>query len=144
MVTRWSRLLDGIVNGTGGRPPMVATLRLPLIDGWEPGRVWVDWNVDPETFNEREVVFGGYLATLIDSLGGLAFMSSLEDSESFATANLNVSFFRPVSQGTVRIEGVVIHRGRRMGQVDVTCQDGLGRLIARGVITQVVIPTDTE
>ena len=144
MVTRWSRLLDGIVNGTGGRPPMVATLRLPLIDGWEPGRVWVDWNVDPETFNEREVVFGGYLATLIDSLGGLAFMSSLGDSESFATANLNVSFFRPVSQGTVRIEGVVIHRGRRMGQVDVTCQDGSGRLIARGVITQVVIPTDTE
>ena len=57
------------------------------------------------------MVFGGYLATLIDSLGGLAFMSSLEDSESFATANLNVSFFRPVSQGTVRIEGVVIHRG---------------------------------
>ena len=39
MVTRWSRLLDGIVNGTGGRPPMVATLRLPLIDGWEPGQV---------------------------------------------------------------------------------------------------------
>ncbi len=144
MATRWNRLLDGIVNGTGGRPPMVATLRLPLIDGWEPGRVWVDWNVDPETFNEREVVFGGYLATLIDSLGGLAFMSSLKDSESFATANLNVSFFRPVSQGTVRIEGVVIHRGRRMGQVDVTCHDGLGKLIARGVITQVVIPTDTE
>jgi len=144
MATRWSEVLDAIVKGTGGRPPMVATLRLPLIDGWEPGRVWVDWNVDPETFNERKVVFGGYLATLIDSLGGLAFISTLGDSESFTTASLNVSFFRPVSQGTVRIEGVVIHRGRRMGQVDVTCQDELRRLIARGVITQVVIPIDGE
>ena len=103
-----------------------------MIEGWEPGHVWVDWQVDPETFNERGVVFGGYLATLIDSLGGLAFISTLGDSESFTTAGLNVSYFRPVSQGTVRIEGVVIHRGRRMGQVDVTCKDESGRLIARG------------
>ena len=110
----------------------------------KPGRVWVDWNVDPETFNERKVVFGGYLATLVDSLGGLAFISTLGDSESFTTASLNVSFFRPVSQGTVRIEGVVIHRGRRMGQVDVTCQDELRKAHRRGVITQVVIPIDGE
>ena len=35
-----------------------------MIDGWEPGRAWADWQVDPDTFNERGVVFGGYLATL--------------------------------------------------------------------------------
>ena len=60
-------------------------MRLPAIAGWEHGRVWVDWKVDPETLNVREVVFGGYLATLIDFLGALAFLSTLEDSESFTT-----------------------------------------------------------
>ena len=144
MPVRWNEVLDGIVKGTGTRPPMVATLRLPTIAGWERGRVWVDWKVDPETLNEREVVFGGYLATLIDFLGALAFMSTLEDSESFTTTGLNVSYFRPVSQGSVRIEGSVIHRGRRMGQVDVTCKDESGKLIARGVVSQVVIPLDGE
>ncbi len=123
---------------------MVSTLRLPLISGWEHGRVWVDWKVDPAMFNERGVVFGGYLATLIDSLGGLAFMSTLQESETFTTAGLNVSYFRPVSEGSVRIEGLVVHRGRRMGTVDVTCTDDTGRLVARGAITQVIIPLGGE
>ena len=36
MEIRWSDVLDGILNGTGARPPMVATLRLPTIAGWSP------------------------------------------------------------------------------------------------------------
>ncbi len=40
-----------------------------MIEGWERGRAWGDWDVDPATFNERGVVSGGYLAMLIDSLG---------------------------------------------------------------------------
>ncbi len=119
---------------------MVATLRLPLISGWEHGRAWVDWDVDPEMFNERGVVFGGYLATLIDSLGALAFISTLQESETFTTAGLHVSYFRPVSKGSVRIEGLVVHRGRTMSNVDVTCTDDSGKLVARGAVTQVVIP----
>jgi uncharacterized protein (TIGR00369 family) len=144
MPVRWSEVLDGIVSGTAARPPMVATLRLPTIAGWEPGRVWVDWKVDPATLNERDVVFGGYLATLIDFLGALAFISTLGDSETFTTTGLNVSYFRPVSHGSVRIEGSVLHRGRRLGQVDVTCKDESGNLIARGVVSQAVIPLDGE
>ena len=145
MATRWSELLDGIVEGTtSSQPPMVTTLRLPLISGWEPGRAWVDWHVDPEMFNERGVVFGGYLSTLIDSLAALAFITTLDESETFTTATLNVYYFRPVSQGLLRIEGLVVHRGRRMGNVDVTCTDDSSKVVARGSVTQVVIPLGSE
>ena len=110
-----------------------------MIDGWEQGRAWADWQVDPDTFNERGVVFGGYLATLVDSMAGVAFITTLEDSQSFATVGLNVSFFRPVSTGSVRLEASVVHRGRRTGHVEVSGTDESGRLIVRGVATQVVI-----
>ena len=44
----WSERLDAIVKKESSPPPMVATLWLPWIDGWEPSRVWVDWTVDPD------------------------------------------------------------------------------------------------
>ena len=140
----WSERLDSIVGKRSSPPPMVATLRLPGIDGWEPGRVWVDWAVDPDVYSDNGTVFGGYLATLVDSMGGLAMMTTLSESEAFTTANVNVSFLRPVVGGTVRIEGSVAHRGRRMGHVDVSFNDQDGRLMARGVVTQVVVPVGNQ
>ena len=138
----WRERLDAIVKKETTPPPMVATLRLPGVDGWEPGRAWVDWTVDPLMYSDNGNVFGGYIATLVDSIGGLAMMTTLSDAEAFTTGNVNVSFLRPVVEGKVHIEGSVVHRGRRMGHVDVTFTDDKGRLLARGVVTQVVTPLD--
>ena len=68
----------------------------------------MDWHVDPEMFNERGVVFGGYLSTLIDSLAALAFITTLDESETFTTATLNAIISALSSQGLLRIEGLVV------------------------------------
>jgi uncharacterized protein (TIGR00369 family) len=139
----WSERLDAIVTKASSTPPpMVATLRLPGIDGWEHGRAWVDWMVDPLVYSDRGTVFGGYLAALVDSIGGLAMMTTLSAAETFTTANVNVSFLRPVAEGNVRIEGSVVHRGRRMAHVEVTFTDEQARPVVRGVVTQIVMPLD--
>jgi uncharacterized protein (TIGR00369 family) len=134
-------LLDRIVAGSADpAPPFVGTLRLPRIQGWETGRVWSDWQVDPAFFHERHAVFGGYVAAIADSLLGLATLSVLEDGELFSTSDLRVSFFRPVTGGTLRCEAHVIHRGRRMAHVEATFTRTDGKIAAKATATQVIAP----
>lgn len=140
-----SQQLNSIVDGSNPNPPpMVGALRLPPIAGWEKGRVWGIWDVDPEMFHAGGAVFGGYLAALADSFLSLAMFSTLADDEMFTTADLRISFFRPVSEGRLNIEATVIHRGRRMGQVEASFTTPDGKLAARATATEVVMPASGE
>lgn len=111
---------------------------MPRIKGWQRGRVWSQWPVDPDVFHARGAVFGGYLAAIADSTLGLAVMTVLGEDEVFTTSDLRVSFFRPAAGGTLRIEGRVVHRGRSMAhaEVDFTREDG--KLVAKATATQVI------
>lgn len=137
---RWAELLDGIVARAGEPPPFVTALRLPGIDGWEPGRVWGTWPVDPELFHLGGALFGGYLAVLADSATGLAMTSTLADDETFTTSDLRVSFFRPVTGGTLSFTAEVLNRGRRMAHVEATFTNDEGKVVGRATATQVVVP----
>ena len=86
---------------------------------WESGRVTSRWSVDARFFNERGVIFGGYLAALSDSALGMVTMSVLNANETFATSELRVSLFRPVRGGTLAMEAQVIHRSRNMVHAEV-------------------------
>jgi uncharacterized protein (TIGR00369 family) len=137
-MNRWKKLLDAAVSGQGSPPPCIVTLKIPGVDGWQQGRVWRQWQVDPAVFHERGAVFGGYLAALADSTLGLAVMTVLEDEEVFTTSDLRVSFFRPATGGVLRIEGRVVHRGRSMAHVEVDFSREDGKLVAKATATQVI------
>lgn len=136
----FAELLDSIVQGTATPPPCIRTLRVPRIEGWEPGRVWAKWTPDPDFFHELGAVFGGYLAALADSFVGLAMLSTLKEGEQFTTSDLRYSFFRPVSGGTVTIEAKVVHRGRRMAHVEAVFTNADGKIAGKATATQVIIP----
>ncbi|MGH2830025.1 MAG: PaaI family thioesterase, partial [Actinomycetota bacterium] len=136
----WSDILDGVVNQTGEPPPFVRALRIPGIDGWERGRVWGTWQVDPEMHHAAGAVFGGYIAAIADSYVGLAMLSTMADDEWFTTSDLRVSYFRPIVKGIVEIVAEVIHRGQRQGHVESVFVDDRDKVIAKAVATQVVIP----
>lgn len=135
-----SEVLDAIVAGTSTPPPCIRTLRVPRIEGWEPGRVWVRWKPDRDFFHEFGAVFGGYLAALADSFVGLAMFSTLGEGERFTTSDLRYSFFRPVSEGVVTIEAKVVHRGRRMAHVEAVFTNEDGKIAGKATATQVIIP----
>ena len=65
-MSRWGRLLDRLVaheRAPGeSEPPFVKSLAVPYPDTWERGRVTSTWPVDERFFNERDVLFGGFLA----------------------------------------------------------------------------------
>jgi uncharacterized protein (TIGR00369 family) len=137
---RWATILDGIASGRPEPIPFVNTLQMPGITRWERGRIWQEWTVRSDLFHPRGALFGGYLAALADRALGLVTMTVLEDDEAFTTADLNVSFFRPVSGGVLHIQAEVIHRGRSLIQAEATFTRDDGKLAAKASASQAVIP----
>jgi uncharacterized protein (TIGR00369 family) len=136
----WPKLLDSVAAGNPPPIPFVETLDLPGLIRWEPGKIWQEWTVRPELFHPRGALFGGYIAALADRALGLVTMTVLGPDEGFTTADLNVSFFRAVSGGKLRIECEVIHRGRSLIQVEACFYRDDGKLAAKASASQAVIP----
>lgn len=86
---------------------------------------------------ERADIHGGIAATLIDTTGGLALRTELEDpfSASIATINLNVNYLRPAT-GDLSATADVIRAGGSVGvsevAVESTTPDGTTREVATG------------
>jgi len=141
-VGRWSDVLDTMMVDELQRKalPFVDTLNLPPVKEWEPGYVKMEWEVDPAVFHPRGAVFGGYISALADRILGSVTMSMLNDDEAFTTADLNVSFFRPVSAGILTIEARVIHRGRSLIQAEADFIRDDGKLSNKASAAQAVIP----
>ena len=137
----WAQFLDGIVTGTNTPPPVVTALRLPAIEGWERGRVWGQWKVDPDMMNAAGTLFGGYLGVLADSYVGLAMLSTIADDEWFTTSDLRISFFRPVISGTLYVAAEVLNRGRRMAHCECVFVNDDDKVVAKATATQVMIPS---
>ncbi len=71
LAVNWQEMLDGTVRGSFQHPAL-HRLGLPNFSGWESGRVWGEWDVDPEICNPDGALFGGYLAALADATAGHA------------------------------------------------------------------------
>jgi uncharacterized protein (TIGR00369 family) len=137
LAVNWQEMLDGTVSGSFQHPAL-RRLALPNFSGWEPGRVWGDWDFDPSICNPDGTLFGGYLAALADATAGHAMATTLSSDEGFATADLHVSYHRPVRSGRLRFEGVVLSRGRQIGHVEVRITSHDGDLVATALATEVV------
>jgi len=136
----WIGLLEDIIARRNQPPPIVETLRLPGVEGWQPGSVWGSWKVDPGMLSGAGTIFGGYLAALADSYVGLAMFTVLTEDETFTTADLRVSFFRPVIDGTLHIAAEVLNRGRRMAHVECVFVNDDDKVVAKATATQVIQP----
>jgi uncharacterized protein (TIGR00369 family) len=82
-------------------------------------------------------VHGGFSATLLDSCMGLALQSTLEKGVGQTTLEFKISLLRPITPetGPIKAEGVVLHRGRRVGTAEGRITDSKGRLLAHGTTT---------
>ena len=80
---------------------------------------------------------GGFSATLLDSCMGLAIQSTLEKGFSQTTLEFKISLVRPITTetGTIKAEGTVLSRGRRIGTAEGRIVDRSGRLLAHGTTT---------
>jgi len=104
------------------------------VDAVEPGRVVMRVPYSDELTNPRlagiengRTVHGGVAATLIDTAGGLAVRSDLDDplASGVATIDLNVSYLRPATDDMVATAETV-RVGGTVGVAEVTVESAAG------------------
>src|SRR3954447_21230812 len=107
------------------------------------GRAVIEWDATAEySFHAPSgpIVHGGMVAALLDTAMGGACWTLMTDEEDFLTADLRTEFHRSARPGTLRAEGWVVQRNRRV----VFCAAELyqdGELIASARCTQIVRST---
>jgi fatty-acyl-CoA synthase len=136
--TEQRTLLDAIVAGTIPDPPCVARLALPRPDRWAPGAVYALIEAGPELTWGAGVVFGGYLACILDLFAGFAAMTVLPDGFAFLTADLDTAFEVPVAPGPIEVEASVDDVSARRAVVSVRLRQQ-GRVAVSARATQLLI-----
>ncbi len=135
--TACRRLLDEMVAGNVPIPLGASRLGLPPPASWSPGQIVALTDLDREMTLPSGIVFGGYIACLVDHFAGLAMLTVLPDGASFVTATLEVRYQAPLRQGRVRVQAAAERCGSRQVIVSVAfSQDG--RTASQGRVEQIV------
>jgi uncharacterized protein (TIGR00369 family) len=134
-VERTRALIEGRTDYKG----IVHTLGFRGISA-EEGSVVMEGTPSPAVYNPMGAVHGGYAATLLDTVMGLAVTTLLGADQGFTTLELKVAYHRAMTEktGPVRGEGKVISFGRRAAFTEGRVVDADGKLYATATSTCLV------
>jgi uncharacterized protein (TIGR00369 family) len=102
-------------------------------------RAVVTMHAGPQHANPLGTLHGGILCDITDAAMGTAFLTTLEEGESFTTVELKINFLRPVWTAQLKAEAKVVRRGRMVGYVECEVIDEKGRLVAKASSTCLVL-----
>jgi uncharacterized protein (TIGR00369 family) len=128
--------VQGLASGALPLNTIARTLGYDMTEAAR-GRVVIVAEPNDTLLNPAGTVHGGFSATLLDSCMGLAVQSTLEKGIGQTTLEFKISLMRPITAetGTLKAEGVVLSRGRRIGTAEGKITDRTGRLLAHGTTT---------
>jgi uncharacterized protein (TIGR00369 family) len=94
-----------------------------------------------EHYNPIGSVHGGVIATVLDTVMGCALHSTLPKGTGYTTLDISIRYARPVTvqTGPVTAIGEIVHKGRRTATAEARLVDGLGRVLATGTSTLLVV-----
>jgi len=96
------------------------------------GSAVLELELREELLNLSRVLHGGVSAAMLDTVMGLAVRSVTRQIP--LTINLDVRYFRPVFEGTVRAAGKVVHHGNSIATAEAELLQG-GVLMAKATGT---------
>jgi uncharacterized protein (TIGR00369 family) len=128
-----------LFDGRLPTPPILQTVE-PFDCAAEPGTVVMHSIPDFRHYNPIGSVHGGYAATLLDSVMGLAIHSMLPPGSGYTTLEFKISFIKGITKDTVSIrsEGRILNVGRRAATAEARLTDTQGRLLAHATTTCLV------
>ena len=85
---------------------------------------------------------GGILCDIADAAMGMAYASTLDEGETFATLELKINFLKPVWQASLQAIGRVVQHGRTVGLVECDILDADEVLVARATSTCMTLRGD--
>jgi uncharacterized protein (TIGR00369 family) len=130
------KLLGGTLTPTDKSPfnfpfPIMKTLGLRLVAVSE-GAASMKMEADTKLHsNPMGTIHGGVLCDIADAAIGTAHFTTVREGESFASIDLQINFFRPVWDESLRAVARPVHRGRTVSRYvcDITRIDG--KLVAQ-------------
>jgi acyl-CoA thioesterase len=78
---------------------------------------------------------GGAIASLADSAGINAVLTTLNNEEKALTLEMKINYLLPVKDAEVFAEGKVIHRGKKFAVAEVDVKSDDGQLVAKAIVT---------
>jgi uncharacterized protein (TIGR00369 family) len=93
----------------------------------------------PERCTAGDVLHGGALMTLADSVGAICAHLNLPAGRGTTTIESKTNFFRPVRSGAVHAAARPLHVGRTVIVVQTDLTDDAGALVGQTTQTQAVI-----
>ena len=103
----------------------------------KPGEASVHLEVRDELRQNRGVVHGGAVASLIDTASAFAVVTQLEPNERVTTTDLTIHYLRPVTAGRLTATARTVRTGRRLFVLSVEVMDNQQKLIATAVTTYI-------
>ena len=134
-------LVDRIKAGEIGAP--VSELIGFRLTSVEPGKAVFELDAGPQHANPMGTLHGGVLCDVADAAMGIAYASTLGESESFTTLELKINFLRPFRTGKLIATARMVKAGRTIGLAECDVTDADGRLIARAMSTCMTLRGDS-
>src|SRR5438128_9374530 len=126
--------MNAMIRGEEAHPP-VAELIGFHVTSIEPGKAIFELDAGPQHANPMGTLHGGVLCDVADAAMGIAYASTLGESESFTTLELKINFLRPFRTGKLIATARMVKAGRTIGLAECDVTDAEGRLIARAMST---------
>jgi uncharacterized protein (TIGR00369 family) len=104
-----------------------------------PGSATLGFDIRDDLKQNNGVVHGGAIASLVDTATAFAIISLLPPDEKATTADLTISYLRPLRRGRAHSTARVIRAGRRLIVVSAELVDDAGELIATALTTYIKI-----
>jgi uncharacterized protein (TIGR00369 family) len=136
-----ARMIDGMarmLRGEVPQPPAAQLIGMAL-ESFGPGEAVVALQAEPRHGNPMGTVQGGLLAALADAAMGWAYMTTLEEGESYTTLEMKINFLKPVWKGRVAARARVRKAGRTVGLVECDVFDAEEGLLAHALSTCLVL-----
>jgi uncharacterized protein (TIGR00369 family) len=99
------------------------------------GRAVVLFTPTARHINPMGTLHGGILCDIADAAMNAAYLTTLQDGETFTTLEMKINYLKPVWRSHLRAEGWVVKAGRTIGLAECDIYDDSGSLVARATST---------
>lgn len=124
-------VIQAIADGRLPRPPMAALFGYAITEVAD-GEVRFEMTPDESMYNPIGAIHGGVVCTLLDTVIGCAFHTTLPAGVGYTSIELKVNYLRPIQAdgGPLTGHGWVTKRGRRVGFGEGDVRDAEGKVVA--------------
>jgi uncharacterized protein (TIGR00369 family) len=129
-MSRYRQLVEAWLAGEARLAPIADLLGIRPLELGE-GTARLEMTADGNFHNAMGTVHGGVFCDLADVAIGVALATVVEDGESFATVQLQMSYFQPVREGRLVATARLLRRGRTTAHLECEVHDGGGELVAK-------------